>query len=76
MRIVIIVALLIGIAVLIGWRLMSNPPARRNRSEEQDTVVPESAPRPPSPAEDPGPATAAGDPAPGSREQRAEHGKP
>lgn len=76
MRVLIIIALVIGVAVIVGFRLFSNPPVRRNRSEEQDTTVPEGAPRPPTPSEDPGPATRAGDPAPGSREQRAEHGKP
>lgn len=76
MRIAIVIALLIGIAVIVGFRLLSNAPARRNRSEEQNTVASPEAPRPPTPAENPGPATAAGDPAPGSREQRAEHGKP
>ena len=76
MRIAIIIALLVGVAVIVGFRLLSNAPARRNRSEEQEIVATPESPRPPTPAEDPGPATNAGDPAPGSREQRAEHGKP
>ena len=75
MRIATLVLVVIGLLVVLAVWSARRP--SRDRSEEQPKPVDaERSVAPPRPQEDPGPATPAGDPAPGSREDRARHGKP
>ena len=76
MRLALLFFVCIAVMVIVAGRMMATSRPRNRPGEQPRPVDAERERRPPTPAEDPGPAAPSGDPVPGSRADRAEHGKP
>lgn len=76
MRIAILLFVIIAVVVVVVARMAASNGSRNRPADQPEPVDAEHTRKPPQPGEDPSPSTPSGDPVPGSRADRAQHGKP